>query len=254
VEAIVAPRFSVTLGSELGLVAWHVPDVTLRAGALALFGLESLTASRRLFPAPGGDSKLWRGILAYELSLSFDRIARLLGRHGGLELSLGYYHESEHHTASNDPVTPGVGPDDPDLRGRPQLGNSLSLDVASRFEPRGGLETILRQQAKLFVNGTAQASEPFRAGTSTELTLQVHELLDGITPFWSTAAELLLAQGRAPARSLRTLLGVALPGSKGELRLYASFDEGAEKGLLMSQRQAALGAGFRYTPFSPAWP
>lgn len=57
-EAIVAPRFSVTLGSEFGLIAWRTADFTLRVGALALFGLESRTKSRRLLPAPGGDSDL----------------------------------------------------------------------------------------------------------------------------------------------------------------------------------------------------
>jgi len=60
--------------------------------------------------------------------------------------------------------------------------------------------------------------------------------------------------GRAATRDLRTLLGVSLPGVKGELRLYASFDAGAEKGLLITEQQTALGAGFRYTPFAPEWP
>ncbi|HEY3669277.1 MAG TPA: hypothetical protein VGL19_24935 [Polyangiaceae bacterium] len=252
-EAIVAPRFSVTLGMELGLVAWRTPEVTLRAGTLALFGLESRTRSKRLFPAPGGDSNLWRGILAYEVALSFDRVAAQLGQHGGLEVTLGYYHESDHHTASNDPVTPSSLADHPDLRGRPQIGNFVALDFASRFE-LCGVETILRHQSKLFVNGAATPSAPFRTGMSDELTLQIHQLLRGVTPFWSTLAEALSAQGRAPARSLRTLLGVALPGSSGELRLYASFDLGAERGLLVTEQQTALGAGFRYSPFGPAWP
>ena len=253
-EAIVAPRFSVTLGTELGLVAWHRSGLSLRGGALALFGLESQTRSRQLFPAPGGDSNLWRGILGYELSLSFDRIARLaLGQHGGLEIALGYYHESDHHTASNDPVTPGLGPDHPELRGRPQIGNSLAADFASRFQA-GSLELILRQQSKLFVNGPATDTTPFRAGTAQELVLQLHQLLPGVTPFWSSAAEVLLAKGRAATRDFRTLLGVSLPGVTGELRLYASFDAGAEKGLLITERQNALGAGFRYTPFAPEWP
>jgi len=254
VEAIVAPRFSVTLGSELGLVAWRESGLTLRVGALALFGLESRTRSKRLLPAPGGDSDLWRGILGYELALSFDRVARLaLGEHGGLEVALGYYHESDHHTASNDPVTPGLGPDHPDLRGRPQIGNSLSADFASRIQA-GSLELILRHQSKLFVNGTATASTPFQAGTAQELVLQLHQAVRGVTPFWSGAAEVLLAKGRAATRDFRTLLGVSLPGVRGELRLYASFDAGAEKGLLITEQQTALGAGFRYTPFAPEWP
>ena len=254
VEAIVAPRFSVTLGTELGLVAWHESGLTLRGGALALFGLESQTRSKQLLPAPGGDSNLWRGILGYELALSFDRFAQLaLGKHGGLEVALGYYHESDHHTASNDPITPGLVPDHPDLRGRPQIGNSLSADFASRVQA-GSLEVVLRHQSKLFVNGPATETTPFQAGIAQELVLQLHQALPGVTPFWSSVVEVLLAKGRAAPRDFRTLLGVSLPGVKGELRLYASFDTGAEKGLLISERQTALGAGFRYTPFASEWP
>ncbi len=193
--------------------------------------------------------------MGYELALSFDRLAKLaLGKHGGLEVALGYYHESDHHTASNEPVTPGLGPDHPELRGRPQIGNSLAVDFASRFQAGSLWRLILRQQSKLFVNGPATATTPFRAGTAQELVLQLHQLLPGVTPFWSSTAELLLAKGRAGPRDFRTLLGVSLPGVTGELRLYASFDAGAEKGLLITERENALGAGFRYTPFAPEWP
>src|SRR5450432_2370674 len=162
-EAIVAPRFSVTLGTELGILRWKVPGVAVRVGALALFGLESRTPSQRLLPAPGGDSDLWRGILAYEISGSFDRFARELGRHAALELAIGYYHESDHHTASNAPLVPGAPPDHPELRARPQVGNFVSADLAVRFQVRV-LEVVLRQQAKLFANGAADRRAPFVAG------------------------------------------------------------------------------------------
>jgi hypothetical protein len=253
-EAIVAPRFSVTLGSEFALIAWRPAGFTLRAGTLALFGLESRTPSRQLFPAPGGDSDLWRGILGYELALSFDRLATdALGRHGALEIAAGYYHESEHHTASNDPVVPGAPPDDPDLRGRPQIGNFLAADLAARFQV-DSLELILRHQSKLFVNGEPTAVTPFRAGTGDELVFQLHGVLPGLTPFWSTAAEVLIATDRPPARYFRSLVGISLPGIRGELRLYASYDAGAEKGLLIPDRQHTAGAGLRYTPFDSGWP
>jgi hypothetical protein len=253
-EAILAPRFSVTLGSEFGLFAWRPGAFTLRAGALALFGLESRTPSQRLLPAPGGDSDLWRGVLGYELAVSLDRLAAAaLGQHGALEVALGYYHESEHHTASNDPVVPGAAPDHPELRGRPQIGNFVAFDFAARlpFEP---LEVVIRHQSKLFTNGGATQQTPFRAGTGEELVLQLHRVLPGVTPFWSTSAEVLIARDRPPARYFRSLLGVALPGMRGEVRLYASYDVGAGKGLLIPERQNALGAGLRYTPFDSGWP
>lgn len=253
-EAIVAPRFSVTLGTELGLLAWRPSGVALRAGVLALFGLESREKSRQLLPAPGGDSDLWRGILAYELSLSLERLAAsTLGEHGALEVALGYYHESDHHTASNAPVGSGTLPDHPDLRGRPQIGNFLAADLALRCG-LGPLELLLRHQSKLFVNGGASSVSPFRGGTGDEFVLQMHGLVSGVTPFWSTAAEVLIAKERAPARYFRSLLGLSLPGRVGELRLYASYDAGAQKGLLIPEREHALGAGFRYTPFSTNWP
>ena len=253
VEAIVAPRFSVTLGSEFALVAWQTSDFTLRGGVLALFGLESRTRSKRLFPAPGGDSNLWRGILGYEIAASFDRIAsEALGKHGALELSVGYYHESDHHTASNELIAVDAIPDHPDLRGRPEIGNYLSADFASRFA-LGPLMVILRQQAKLFVNGAATPALPFRAGTSTEVTLQLHQALGAAIPFLATAGEELFATERPSVRNVRSQLGVALPGLSGELRLYASYDAGAERGLLITEQQHTFGGGFRYVPFAPVW-
>jgi hypothetical protein len=253
-EAIVAPRFSVTLGTELGLVAWRPSGIAVRAGVLSLFGLESRAKSQQLLPAPGGDSDLWRGMLAYELSLSLERFAAsALGKHGALELALGYYHESDHHTASNAPVVSGTLPDHPDLRGRPQIGNFLAADLATRCG-LGPLEVVLRHQSKLFVNGGASSVSPFRGGTGDELVLQMHRILPGVTPFWSTAAEVLIARERAPARYFRSLLGVGLPGRVGKLWLYASYDAGAQKGLLIPERERALGAGLRYTPFGTDWP
>ncbi len=253
-EAIVAPRFSVTLGTEFGLLAWRPSPLALRAGVVAMFGLESRTRSKRLFPAPGGDSKLWRGILGYEVAVSFEQLAKqALGEHGGLEAALGYYHESDHHTASNDPVQPGAQPEDSELDARPQVGNYLAADLAARFRIHP-VELVLRHQSKLFVNGRANAAAPFRFGTGDELVLQLHGVLPGVTPFWSTAAEVLVADQRDPSGFFRTLLGVALPGLKGELRIYASYDAGAQRGLLLVERQNAFGLGLRYSPFASDWP
>ncbi len=251
-DAVVYPRFAVTLGSELGLLAWRTPSRTWRLGALALFELESRTKSRRLFPAPGGDSDLWRGILAYEVSCSFDELARALGEHGALEAAAGYYHESEHHTASNEPVTATSTPDGPDLRARPQIGNYLAADFAARV-PAGHVELVLRNQAKWFVNGELSERAPFRAGTSAELVVQVHGLTRVLLPFSASYAEALLAPRRTSAHFFRTLLGCAFPGKSGELRLFAALSSGAGDGLLIPQHETALGGGLRYTPFAPAW-
>jgi len=251
-DAIVYPRFAVTLGSEFGLLAWSTPQVTWRVGALALFGLESRTKSQRLFPAPGGDSNLWRGILGYELACSFDALARGLGEHGAIEAAAGYYHESEHHTASNDPVTPTSSPDGADLRARPQIGNYLAIDWATRL-PAGRFEFVLRDQAKWFVNGALSERSPFRAGTGAELVVQVHGLSPALLPFSATYAEALFAPRRSSAHFFRSLLGCAFPGKSGEFRLFASLSSGAGEGLLIPERQTALGGGLRFTPFTPEW-
>jgi len=244
-EAIVAPRFSVTLGSELGIVSFRGAGSTWRLGALAFFGLESRTRSRRLFPAPGGDSDLWRGLLAYELACSFDEFAqRHLGERGALELSLGYYHESDHHTAS--PGVPATSADELLVR-HSQIGNFVAADLGLRFA-RYGLVFVLRQQAKLFRNGT-DASAPFRAGTAGEFVLELPALSRAAVPFWSNFGEVLLEPGHASTRSFRSLLGVGLPGRAGAVRVYASFDDGAGKGLLIRDHERALGLGFRFTPF-----
>lgn len=129
----------------------------------------------------------------------------------------------------------------------------MAVDLAARFRARN-LEIVLRHQSKLFVNSAGSSDTPFRAGTGDELTLQLHEVLQSTVPFLSTAAEVLIATGRPERRSVRSICGPAFPGHLGELRIYASFDAGAEKGLLISEQQRARGAGLRYTPFSSESP
>lgn len=248
-EAIVAPRLSVTLGGEFAMLAYRPGPVSLRAGLFALFSLESRTPTTQLFPAPGGDSDLWRGILGYELTCVFDRFAqRHLGDRGALELAFGYYHESEHHSASNHPVKPGEGPDHPELRGRPQISNFVMADLALRKVFFGELELVVREQNKLFTNGKPDAHEPFEYGFGGDLIVRYRHYT-WMQPFSATFAELLTSPVLRDARSVRSLLGVAFPGRFGEVSVYTSIDAGAQKGLLIPVERTGFGGGVRYSPF-----
>ncbi len=247
-EAIVAPRLSVTLGSEFGLFALTRRNLSMRMGLFALLGIESRTPTTQFFPAPGGDSSLWRGLLGYELTFSALELARsLLGERGGAELALGYYHESDHHTAGNDPVEPGDKPEHPGLRGRPQIGNFVMADLALRGEV-AKLGWMVREQNKLFTNGAVDAQEPYRFGIGGDLLVRgLHHPM--FQPFSATFAEVLSSSLRKDARSLRSLLGVAIVGEYGELSAYLSFETGAQKGLLLIEERTAFGGGLRYSPF-----
>jgi hypothetical protein len=247
-EGILYPRISVTLGSEFGLLRYRAGPVSLRLGLFALFNLESRTKAKHFFPAPGGDSDLWRGVLGYELTCAFERFAqRHMGEAGALELALGYYHESEHHSAGNNRPLPGDGPDHPELRGRPQLNNFVMADVAAR-NMWAKFELVGRIQGKAFANGPATPHEPFRIGVGGDLIVRARHL-SWLQPFSANFLELLISPVRRDANTFRSLLGVAFPGVFGELSLYLSLTTGAGKGLLIPVNDTDFGGGLRYSPF-----
>jgi hypothetical protein len=247
-DGILYPRISVTLGGEFGLLRYRAGPVSLRPGVFALFNLESRTKAKHFFPAPGGDSDLWRGILAYELTCAFDRFAeRHMGEAGALELALGYYHESEHHSAGNEPAQPDDGPDHPELRGRPQIDNFVMLDLAARTR-WAKFEFVGRVQSKLFINGPASQHEPFRYGIGGDAIVRARHH-PRVQPFSANFLEVLSSPVRRDANTFRSLLGVAFPGVFGEFSLYMSLTTGAGKGLLIPVNETDFGGGLRYSPF-----
>jgi hypothetical protein len=247
-DVVVYPRFSVTFGTEFGLVRLKKGPVSFVPGVFALFNLESQSKSKQIFPAPGGDSNLWRGILGYELSCSFDRFAeRFLGERGALEVAIGYLHESEHHSASNGVLPPGSEPDHPELRGRPQLSNWLAFDLAGRTE-LAHFELVARGQGKGFVNGPLSQHEPFRYGLSADVIVRSRHHAR-VQPFLATFGEILHSPITRDANSFRALLGAAFPGTYGELSLFLSLSTGANKGLLIPLHTTDVGGGLRYAPF-----
>ena len=247
-EGVLYPRISVTFGTEFGLLLYRAGPVSIRPGLFALFNLESRSKAKHLFPAPGGDSDLWRGILGYELTCSFDELAsRYLGSRGGLELALGYYHESEHHSASNGVLPEGSPPDHPELRGLPQMNNYTMLDAAVRTSWQK-IELLGRLQGKLFLNGPATYREPFRYGVGGDIVVRSRHL-ENVQPFWSNFAEILSSPLSRDANTFRSLLGLAFPGFIGELSVYLALTVGAGKGLLIPVHDTDLGAGLRYSPF-----
>jgi hypothetical protein len=249
-EGILYPRISVTLGTEFGLLRYRAGPVSLRPGLFALFNLESRTKATHFFPAPGGDSDLWRGILGYQFSCAFDRFAeRFMGEAGALELTLAYFHESEHHSAGNNRAEPGDGPDHPELRGRPQLNNFVMGDLAARTT-LAKIELVGRFQSKIFTNGEPTPHEPFRFGVGGDLIVRARHL-SWLQPFSANFFELLGSPVRRDASTFRSLLGIAFPGVFGELSVYLSLTTGAGKGLLIPVNDTDFGGGLRYSPFRP---
>lgn len=246
-ESVLYPRISVTFGTEFGIVRYRPGPVSLRLGMFALFNLESRTKAKHFFPAPGGDSDLWRGILGYELTCSLDKLARQLGERGGLELALGYYHESEHHSASNGVLPEGSPPDHPELRGLPQMNNYVMLDAAARSMWRK-IELVGRVQSKLFLNGPETQREPFSYGLGGDLIIRARHL-ESVQPFWANFGEILSSPVQRDANTWRSLLGVAFPGWIGELSLYLSLTVGAGKGMLIPVHDTDFGGGLKYSPF-----
>lgn len=247
-DVIAYPRISVTLGGEFGLARVKKRGVSFAPGIFALFNLESRTKAKQLFPAPGGDSDLWRGILAYELTCAFEDVAeRVLGERGGLELALGYYHESEHHSASNHRVQPGQLPDHPELRGRPQISDFFMLDGAVRGMWKK-FEVVTRLQGKVFSNGPVSQHEPYRFAIGGDLLLRSRHH-PRFQPFSASFGEVVHSSIARDANNLRSLLGVAIPGAFGELSLYLSLSTGAGKGLLLPVHDTDVGLGLKYSPF-----
>jgi hypothetical protein len=237
----------VTFGTEFGIVRYRPGPVSLRLGLFTLFNLESRTKAKHFFPAPGGDSDLWRGILGYELSCSFDKLAHHLGERGGLELALGYYHESEHHSASNGVLPEGSPPDHPELRGLPQMNNYAMLDGAVRTSWRK-IELVSRLQGKLFLNGSATQREPFRFGVGGDLIIRARHF-ESVQPFWANFGEVLGSPVQRDGNTWRSLLGVVFPGFFGELSVYLSLTVGAGKGMLIPVHDTDFGGGLKYSPF-----
>ena len=64
----------------------------------------------------------------------------------------------------------------------------------------------------------------------------------------------LLATALPERCSGRSICGLWFLSHVGALGIYASVDAGAEKGLLISEQQRALGAGLPYPTFASEWP
>ena len=249
-EIVVAPRPATTLGGEFALLALTpTPGTTLRLGLWGIFAVESRTATRRVFPAPGGDADLWRGAIAYSAALSFDDAGQHWGERGAQELTVSYVHESEHHTASN---LPGMGLDHPELRGLPQIGNAFVLDTAMRFPLPDRWKLLGRYQHKLFVNGRHESPPaPFTNAPGADVELRWRRPAH-VQPFASLFAEYLFArrQQAAPAYFLRCLSGVVVRADgPWELSVFAVLDAGDGKGLLIGHRETHVGAGLRFAFF-----
>jgi hypothetical protein len=232
---VVGPHRVLSGGGELSFLSLASGDLTLRLGFYGMLDLESDGTLDKLFPYPQADIRFWRGLIGYTAALSFDGAARnLLGEGSALEAEIGYHHESEHYTGSNEG---GAGTDYHDV---PQVGDAIQVDLAARLR-RGDVDISARLRERLFV--PEHSSYGHAPGIDLELRWRATPRLHVVA---SAFAEYLFGAYRYPdAYLVRGLAGIALPSLAGDIYIYVFADVGNRKGLAALTRESNLGFGFR---------
>lgn len=230
-EYAYGPRAQGSLGGEIGLFGARGRWTSFRLGAYAMIALENVDETQ---PFP---REYWRGLVGVSASLALDAFARAaFGRSSAAEITLVLGHESSHRTDQPSPF------DTLTFSTRGQL-NFASLDAAARFPLGGWGEAEIRFTERLFVGSI------FTHAPSFDLDLR-WRALTWLQPTLAIFGEHFFA-GDADDDDCyfaRARVGAALPGRLGELMPFVSGDAGCGKGLLVTRREAHVGAGFRYTP------
>jgi hypothetical protein len=232
-----APRGVMTAAGEVGFAAYQGHGLTLRPGFYGLIELEG-DEQTGFNPWPSQQHHFWRGAFAFQAALAFDEIGRRLCSRCALEFTLGARHESEHYTGAN---SGGSGIDYSD---RPIFGDAIVLDAATALW-RGRWLLIIRMLDDWFLPDRSSYSQ----GPGLDLHLR-YAAWRRIHPFFSGYAEYLFGTERGDlsypdAYLVRGLLGIALPGTLGDLMVFASGDVGHRKGLAAYTQEATLGFGVR---------
>lgn len=237
VAIVFTPRLVRTAGADFAIASYAAEDFTLRLGVFGMLELFGEGRVAQALPFPVGDIGLWRGLFGYSVAASFDTLARnLCGDHCGLEATLSFRHESEHHTASNDGITEAK------YVGYPHIGDFVMPDIALRL-PMGDWELTARAQAKIWVSRDAQA--PYRFGPGGDVVVR-WKVSDRIHPFTATFAEYYFAKDNLDAYFIRNLTGVLLPSRYGEISLHFVSEVGNGKGFMVLQEEASFGVGARF--------
>lgn len=232
-----APRGVRTAAGEFGFAAYRDRGLTLRPGFYGLLELEG-DEQTGFSVWPSQQIHFWRGAFSLQASLAFDDLAHRLCKRCALEFTLRLRHESEHYTGANG------GGSAIDYSDRPIVGDAVVFDVATALW-RGHWLIIIRALDDFFLPDRSSYSQ----GPGLDLHLR-YAAWRGIHPFFSGYAEYLfgtaLGERSYPdAYLVRGLLGIAVPGTLGDLMVFASGDVGHRKGLAAYTREATLGFGVR---------
>lgn len=232
-----APRGVLTAAGEFGFVAYQGHGLTLRPGFYGLLELEG-NGDPGFNVWPSQQIHFWRGAYAFQASLAFDDLGHRLCSRCAFEFTFRLRHESEHYTGANS------GGSAIDYSDRPIIGDAVVFDVATALW-RGHWLLIIRALDDFFLPGRSSYGQ----GPGLDLHLR-YAAWRGIHPFFSGYAEYLFGTERGDrsypdAYLVRGLLGIALPGSLGDLMVFATGDVGHRKGLAAYSEEATLGFGVR---------
>lgn len=230
---VVVPHRILTGGADFSLLSVRAPGATFRLGFFGMLELESDGETNSLFPFPNADIRFWRGLFGASLAVASDRLGQRWCPGCTWEATLSGRHESEHYTGGNNG---GPGTFYGDHRA---VGNFLMPDVAVRI-PVGKLTFIARLQDKVFLPGAAFTDAP---GGDLEVRWRSWER---VNLFLSSFAEYLFGADQLPdAHLVRTLGGVVLPSTNGDLYLFVGSSIGNRKGLPSYTQERTLEFGVR---------
>ena len=231
-----APRGMRAAAGEFGFVVYQGHGLILRPGFYGLLELEG--DQQTGFGFWSQQIHFWRGAYSLQASLAFDDLGHRLCSRCALEFTLRARHESEHYTGAN---SGGFAIDYSD---RPIIGDAVVFDVATALW-RGHWLLIIRALDDFFLPGRSSYSQ----GPGLDLHLR-YAAWRRIHPFFSGYAEYFFGTKRGDhsypdAYLVRGLLGIAVPGSLGDLIVFATGDVGHRKGLAAYTKEATLGLGVR---------
>jgi hypothetical protein len=231
---VVLPHRVLSAGADFALVSVRGATMTARLGAFGMLELESEGETDRYVPFPQADIQFWRGLYGYAAAVAFDDLAERAFAHpyGALEGTLTFRHESEHYTGSNH------GDEGKDVSRVPQVGDFVMLDAAARV-PAGAWTFTFRLQHKVFLPDRSS----YRQGPGADAIVR-WQPISRIHPFASVFGEVLT--GDVDAYLVRSLAGVVLPSSSGDLYVFLSADVGHRKGLAVLTEERTLGFGLRF--------
>lgn len=237
IAIVFTPRLIRTAGADFAIASYTAEDFTLRLGVFGMLELFGEGRVAQTLPFPVGDIGLWRGLFGYSVAASFDTLARnTCGDGCGLEATLSFRHESEHHTASNDGITEAR------YVGYPHIGDFVMPDIAVRL-PLGDWELTVRAQTKIWVSRHEQT--PYRFGPGGDVILR-WKAFDRVHPFTATFGERYFASGNLDAYFIRNLTGVLLPSRYGDISVHFVSEVGHGKGFMVFREEASVGVGARF--------